>query len=103
MEVDAADGRGQQHGPATEHFNGIVNGMRTTIDKAGRLVIPKLLRDQAGIQSGEVEVFLEGTGLHIEPVAGDGLAEEGGWLVIPASGGMLDDATVRAMLDAGRR
>lgn len=77
--------------------------MRATIDKAGRLVIPKPLRDLAGIQSGEVEVSLEGTGLRIEPVAGDGLAEEGGWLVIPPSGGTLDDATVRAMLDAGRR
>lgn len=34
--------------------------MRTTTDKAGRLVIPKSLRDQSGIAAGEVEIFLDG-------------------------------------------
>ena len=77
--------------------------MRTTIDMAGRLVIPKVLRDQAGICAGEVEVSLDGAGLHIEPVAGDELTEEGGRLVVPPSGRKLDDATVRALVDAGRR
>jgi len=30
--------------------------MRATIDKAGRLVIPKQLRDYVGLRAGEVEV-----------------------------------------------
>jgi hypothetical protein len=77
--------------------------MRTTIDKAGRLVIPNRLRQEAGMQAGEVEVFADGTGLRIEPIAGEDLAHEGGRLVIPSAGGRLDDATVRALLDAGRR
>ena len=77
--------------------------MRVTIDKVGRLVIPKPLRDQAGIREGEVEISLDGTGLHVEPVARDDLVEQGGRLVIPPSGGKLDDSTVRGLLDAGRR
>lgn len=35
--------------------------MRATIDKAGRLAIPKQLRDHAGLAPGEVEVTAEGT------------------------------------------
>src|SRR5436309_13690161 len=33
-------------------FNGILNGMKSTMDAAGRLVIPKEIRRQAGIQPG---------------------------------------------------
>jgi AbrB family looped-hinge helix DNA binding protein len=77
--------------------------MRTTIDKAGRLVIPRPLREQAGIGAGEVEVYLDGAGLRIEPVCAEGLTEEMGRLVIEPCGAKLDDGTVRAMLDAGRR
>ena len=45
--------------------------MRSTIDKAGRLVIPKALRDMLGLVPGAVEVTPEGAGLHIEPLADD--------------------------------
>ena len=34
--------------------------MRSTIDKAGRLVIPKPLRDQLGLRPGEVELTADG-------------------------------------------
>jgi AbrB family looped-hinge helix DNA binding protein len=76
--------------------------MRTTIDKAGRVVIPRALRDQVGLTAGEVEVSVDGAGVRIEPIAGEGLVEVGGRLVIPASGVAVDDATVRTLLDAGR-
>jgi AbrB family looped-hinge helix DNA binding protein len=36
--------------------------MRTTIDEAGRLVIPKALRDVVGLRLGEVEVRVDGAG-----------------------------------------
>ncbi|KAA1251048.1 AbrB/MazE/SpoVT family DNA-binding domain-containing protein [Mycobacterium simiae] len=77
--------------------------MRATIDKAGRLVIPKPLRDHLGLRAGEVEVTADGAGLRIEPLAGDSLVERDDRLVIPAGGAEVDDAVVRTLRDAGQR
>jgi AbrB family looped-hinge helix DNA binding protein len=77
--------------------------MRTTIDKAGRVVIPKLLRDRVGLRAGEVELTTDGAGIRIEPVADDTLGERGGRPVIPASGTAIDDELVQALRDADRR
>ena len=50
--------------------------MRTTIDKAGRLVIPRSLRERIGLgDGGVVELELDGAGVRIEPVAGTALRE----------------------------
>ena len=77
--------------------------MRATIDKAGRLVIPKAIRDSAGLSPGTVEVVLDGTGIHVEPLAGEGLEERGARLVIPSSGAVIDDDVVRALRDGDQR
>jgi AbrB family looped-hinge helix DNA binding protein len=77
--------------------------MRTTIDKAGRLVIPKALRDRLGLRPGEVEVVADGAALRIEPVVSAELVERDGRLVIPASGSLLTDEDVRALRDADQR
>jgi AbrB family looped-hinge helix DNA binding protein len=77
--------------------------MRTTIDKAGRLVIPKPLRDHVGLRPGEVEVTVDGTGLRVEPLADEALEEREGRLVIPAVGAQIDDDLVRSLRDAGQR
>jgi AbrB family looped-hinge helix DNA binding protein len=77
--------------------------MRATIDQAGRLVIPKQLRDHVGLRPGEVEVTADGTGLRIEPLAGESLAERDGILVIPATGAGVGDELVRQLRDAGQR
>jgi AbrB family looped-hinge helix DNA binding protein len=79
------------------------SGMRATIDKAGRLVIPKALRDHLGLRPGEVEVIADGAALRVEPPAGDSLDERDGRLVIPAGGAEIDDAVVRTLRDAGQR
>lgn len=77
--------------------------MRATIDKAGRLVLPKPLRDQVGLRPGAVEVFADGTGLRVEPIAGDTLEERDGLLVVPRSGVTIDDDLVRALRYADQR
>jgi AbrB family looped-hinge helix DNA binding protein len=77
--------------------------MRATIDKAGRLVIPKPLRDRLGLVPGEVEVIADGSALRVESLAGEGLAEENGRLVIPATGTPINDDSVRTLRDADQR
>jgi AbrB family looped-hinge helix DNA binding protein len=77
--------------------------MRTTIDRAGRLVIPKTLRDRLGLVPGEVEVSAEGAALRVEPIMSDELEQRAGRLVIPKSGITLDDDAVRALRDADQR
>lgn len=77
--------------------------MHATIDKAGRLVIPKLLRDQLGLRPGPVELSAEGSGLRIEPPAKDELKERAGRLVIPPTGMTIDEDEIRELRDADRR
>ncbi len=77
--------------------------MRTTIDKAGRLVIPRSLRRQVGLEGGaEVELELDGAAVRVTPVAGTELSREGEFLVIPATGIPVDVEFVRQLLDEER-
>lgn len=77
--------------------------MRTTIDKAGRLVIPKALREQLGLAPGEVEVSADGAALRVEAIPGGSFVEVNGRWVIPASGDfVLDDDLMYALIDADR-
>jgi AbrB family looped-hinge helix DNA binding protein len=85
------------------HARGIVRAMRTTIDKAGRLVIPRALRDRIGLAGGgEVELELDGASVRIEPVSGHDLKEERALLVIPATGTPITGAAVRELIDGDR-
>jgi AbrB family looped-hinge helix DNA binding protein len=77
--------------------------MRTTIDKAGRLVIPKDLRERIGLGPGVVDIHVEGASLRIEPVASDRLVERDGRLTVPAAGMSLDDDQVRSLRDVDQR
>jgi len=77
--------------------------MRTTIDAAGRVVIPKSLRDRVGLRVGSVEIEIDGAGVRIEPITADDFEEVDGWLVIPSSGGTLTVEDVRALRDADQK
>jgi AbrB family looped-hinge helix DNA binding protein len=85
------------------HIYGTLRAMRATIDKAGRLVIPRQLRDRIGLaRGGEVELELDGAAVRIEPVVGSELKEVGDLLVIPATGMPMNGAAVRELIDADR-
>ena len=77
--------------------------MKATIDSAGRLVIPKVLRDRLGLSPGVVEVEADGADLRVRPKAGDELEDQDGLLVIPASGRSISDEEVQALRDADQR
>ena len=80
--------------------------MRTTIDKAGRVVIPAALRERAGLAAGaEIELTLDDTAIRLERVApGPKLVRVGRRLVArpsaPAATGSTID--VAALIDDER-
>jgi len=77
--------------------------MKTTVDKAGRLVIPRQLREWVGLAGGgEVEMELDGAAIRIEPVTGAELVEEEGFLVVPAMGASFGRDSVRELIEADR-
>ncbi|MGH9056286.1 MAG: AbrB/MazE/SpoVT family DNA-binding domain-containing protein [Acidimicrobiales bacterium] len=83
--------------------------MRTTIDRAGRVVVPKAFRERLGLRAGQ-EVELEETdvGLLLVPAVSEPRIVDapGGPVVVPAEGGqggvVVTDEVVRALLEAGR-
>jgi AbrB family looped-hinge helix DNA binding protein len=81
--------------------------MRTTIDGAGRLVIPKPLRDEARLEAGaEVEVELRDGRIEIVPAGVPmRLVGRGAGAVIEAEGGVpaLTASEVRDALERIRR
>jgi AbrB family looped-hinge helix DNA binding protein len=78
--------------------------MEVVIDPAGRVVLPKPIRDALGLLPGtRVDISPYGAGAQIVPGGRTArLAEEDGVLVADAET-PVDDATVFALIDAGRR
>jgi AbrB family looped-hinge helix DNA binding protein len=69
--------------------------MQSTIDKAGRVVIPKSIRDALGLSGGDpIDILIDGTAIRIEPVATSDLVEVDGYLVVPATGVLVTTETV---------
>lgn len=82
--------------------------MRTTIDKAGRIVVPKRLRDRLGLVAGtEIEIDEDGAGLRVEPVFDRPRAwveeREHGPVIVGDGSWTLTDADLRAMIDDIRK
>ena len=77
--------------------------MRTTIDRAGRLVIPRALRNRIGLaDGGEVEIELDGTAVRVAPVAGSEVREKAGLLVIPSTSQPMTADLIRDLIDDDR-
>ena len=81
--------------------------MRTTIDAAGRIVIPQRVRQRLGLHAGsEVELTERGDAVEVSVAPVDVRAEErsyGPVLVVDADVPPLTDADVRATVEAVRR
>lgn len=81
--------------------------MRTTIDRAGRIVVPKALRDRLNLEAGApLEIVARDGRLEIEPVAAPmRLVQRNGGLVAVADEPLarLSAQDVRAVVEAMRR
>lgn len=77
--------------------------MQTTIDKAGRVVVPKRLRDEIGLVPGAVEISVVGAALQVQPLAGDTLVEDEGLLLLPGASEPLSVDEVRELRHADQR
>jgi AbrB family looped-hinge helix DNA binding protein len=80
--------------------------MKTTIDKAGRLVLPKPVRDELGLTAGqEINVRVERGQAIIEPAVPTWHVEQRGRLTVlvpDAPVAPLTDAEVREAVERGR-
>jgi AbrB family looped-hinge helix DNA binding protein len=81
--------------------------MQVTVDRAGRIVIPKSLRAALGIgPNTPVELIPDGTGLRLEPVPGPERAieeQDGLPLLRRVEGPVLTDSEVRRLRDESQR
>ncbi len=81
--------------------------MKVRIDRVGRLVIPKPLRDLLGItEESELELSRDGVGLRLDPVTGPGreVVDVDGLPVLRAVPGyVLTDSDVTRLRDSDRR
>lgn len=78
--------------------------MNATVDSAGRVVVPKALRDALGLRAGStVDISRYGAGLQLIPVGRTArLVEESGALVATGET-QIDDDVVFGLVDSGRR
>lgn len=80
--------------------------MRTTIDAAGRIVVPKSLREQLGFAPG-AELEVEAVDGHLEVVVPSRVRIESGphgvRFVADGEGDRLDAEGVRALIERSRR
>jgi AbrB family looped-hinge helix DNA binding protein len=85
-------------------FNWYHFPMEATVDQAGRIVLPKLIRDALGLLPGtKVDISPYGAGVQIVPAGRTArLVEENGVLV-SAGETPVDDDILFSLIDAGRR
>ena len=81
--------------------------MKATMDAAGRIVIPKRMREQLGLGPGtELDVSIDGSALRLQPNVGGGrsITETDGWPTLTAvANARIDDESVRELRDSLRR
>lgn len=85
----------------------MIYGMKTTIDRAGRIIIPKPVRDRVGLQGGEtIEVSERGGIIEIEVTATTMSLKEtrdGPVVTVDKDMPLLTDEIVRETIERIRR
>ncbi|KDA05182.1 antitoxin [Microbacterium sp. CH12i] len=76
--------------------------MKATMDKAGRIVIPAVIRERLGMLPGPVDLIIDGTGVRIEVEVHDNVVEKNGRLVI-TGGPVLTTEEIRELRLADQR
>lgn len=78
--------------------------MHTTIDAAGRVVVPKALRDALGLTAGTtLDISIYGDGLQVVPGGRTARLRRVAGRLVAESQTVVTDDMVFAALDAGRR
>ena len=79
--------------------------MKATIDSAGRLLLPKSLRDALGLTPGStVDIAAYGAGVQVTPGGRTArLERDAGGRLIAVSDTVVTDDDMFALIDAGRR
>lgn len=79
--------------------------MKATIDSAGRLLLPKSLRDALGLTAGStVDVSAYGGGLQITPGGRSArLERDGNGRLVAHAETVVTDEAVFSLIDGGRR
>lgn len=78
--------------------------MHTTIDAAGRVVVPRALRDALGLTAGTtLDISIYGDGLQVVPGGRTARLRRVAGRLVAESETVVTDDMVFAALDAGRR
>ncbi len=81
--------------------------MKVVMDRVGRIVVPKTLRDQLGLEpEAEFDAVIDGTAIRLQPrqTSERVINHTDGWPVLSrASSVVLTDQAVRDLRDAGQR
>ncbi len=81
--------------------------MKVTMDRVGRVVVPKWIREQLGLDANtEFDLEVEGSGIRLQPrqTTARQIKEVDGWPVLAAvPGKKLTDADVQGLRDADQR
>ncbi len=87
--------------------NGTIHGMKTTMDSAGRIVVPKALRQALDLKAGQpLEISVENGRLQLEPAATPMTLEKRGKGLVAVPENPLPELTadlVRGTLEGLRR
>ncbi len=78
--------------------------MKAVVDAAGRILVPKPLREALGLRAGAtVDISRYGSGLHLIPAGRTARLEEEDGVLVANGETRIDDEVVFRLIDSGRK